>query len=341
MLRISLSGLKPGVTLGKDIFSSNAQLLLPGGTVITQEHLDNFRSRNVFEVYINEAAPPSRSGKKFDDVFDDSLNVVKSFMLEAKLGKPLEFNEISDSTDLLVEQVFDARDLFRQMRLMKDKDDYLFTHSVNVALLSILLGRWLGCDKDTIKELGEAGLVHDVGKVFVPDYILNKPGKLSPEEFEEMKKHSLMGYNLLIQNEEISHNIANAALMHHERADGTGYPMGRTGYDNGLCVNVVAVADLYDAVTSTRVYSTKRSPYTAAEILWQESFGKLDPRVAKVFYDKVTNFYVGNQVLLSNNETGIVVFVDPTIPTRPMVMVGDKFYDLSRDRSITVLEIVD
>lgn len=341
MLRISLSGLKPGVALGKDIFTSNAQLLLSGGTIITQEHLDNFRARNIFEVYINEAAPRSRSGKKFEDVFDDSLNVVKSFMLEAKLGKPLEFTEVSDCTDMLLEQVFDVNDLFRQMRLMKDKDDYLFTHSVNVALISILMGRWLGCSKDDIKEFGEAGLVHDIGKVFVPDYILNKPGKLTDDEMEEMKKHTLLGYNLLIQNDAVSHNIANAALMHHERGDGTGYPMGRKGYDNGLCVNVVAVADLYDAVTSTRVYSTKRSPYTAAEILWQESFGKLDPRVVKVFYDKVTNFYIGNQVLLSNNEKGIVVFVDPTIPTRPMVMVGDKFYDLSRERSITVLEVID
>ena len=150
-----------------------------------------------------------------------------------------------------------------------------------------------------------------------------------------------MGYNLLIQSEAISNNIATAALMHHERFDGSGYPMGKKGNDIGFCSSVVAVADVYDAVTSTRVYSTKRSPYIAAEILWEESFCKLDPRIAKVFYDKITNFYVGNEVLLSNNERGLVIYVDPYQPTRPVVMVGDKFYDLNRDRSLTIMEIID
>ncbi|WP_054692942.1 HD-GYP domain-containing protein [Syntrophomonas palmitatica] len=341
MLRINIGSLKPGVKLGKDIFTSNAQLLLPAGTVISNEHLQSFKSRNITEVFIMEASPKLKSEKKFDDVYSDSLTVVKSFMLEAKLGKPLEMDEISDTTNLLLEQVFDAGDLFRQMRLMKDKDDYLFTHSVNVALLCILIGRWLNYDKETIKELGEAGLVHDIGKVFIPDHVLNKPGKLTNDEYEEMKKHTVMGYNLLIQSEAVSNNIATAALMHHERADGSGYPMGKKGYDIGLCSSVVAVADVYDAVTSTRVYSTKRSPYIAAEILWEESFGKLDPRISKVFYDKVTNFYVGNEVLLSNNERGLVIYVDPTQPTRPVVKVGEKFYDLNKDRSLTVMEIID
>ena len=103
----------------------------------------------------------------------------------------------------------------------------------------------------------------------------------------------------------------------------------------------MAVADVYDAVTSNRVYSSKRSPYTAAEILWQESFGKLNPEISKVFYDKITNFYVGNEVLLSNDEIGVVIYVDPSQPTRPIVMVGDNFYNLAMDRSVTILEVID
>jgi HD-GYP domain-containing protein (c-di-GMP phosphodiesterase class II) len=341
MLKIKVSSLKPGVTLGKDLFSYDSKLLLSKGTIITQEQLDSLRMRRIDDVFIMDSKTIVKSGRQFEDVYGDSLDAVKSFMLGAKLGKPLEFDEISAVTDLLLEQVFEASDLFRQMRLMKEKDDYLFTHSVNVALLCILVGRWLKCNHEILKELGQAGLLHDIGKVFVDDSILNKPDKLTETEFNEVKKHTLLGYNFLTQYEWISSNITNSALMHHERADGSGYPMGTKGYSKNLYVSVVAVADVYDAVTSDRVYSSKRSPYTAAEILWQESFGKLDPRISKVFYDKITNFYVGNEVLLSNDEIGIVIYVDPSQPTRPIVMVGDDFYNLATDRSITIMEIID
>lgn len=278
MLKIKVSSLKPGVTLGKDLFSYDSRLLLSKGTTITQEHLDSLRMRRIDDVFIMDSGTIVKSGRQFEEVYSDSLDVVRSFMLEAKLGKPLEFNEISAVTDLLLEQVFEASDLFRQMRLMKAKDDYLFTHSVNVALLCILMGRWLQCDHETLKELGQAGLLHDIGKVLIDDSILSKPGELTAAEFEEVKKHTLLGYNILTQYEWVSSNVADAALRHHERADGSGYPMGTKGYSKKLCVSIVAVADVYDAVTSDRAYSSKRSPYTAAEILWQESFGKLDPQ---------------------------------------------------------------
>jgi putative nucleotidyltransferase with HDIG domain len=341
MLKIKVNSLKAGVTLGKDIFTYDAKLLLPRGTVITSEHLDNLRSRNIDDVFIMDTGARVKSIRNFEDVYSNSLDIIRSFMLEAKLGKSLDLEDVSDITELLLEQVFDAGDLFRHMRLMQEKDDYLFTHSVNVSLLCILMGRWLKCDREVIKELGQAGLLHDIGKVFIDDSILNKPGKLTDDEYEEIKKHTLLGYNLLSEHKQVSNNVANAALMHHERADGSGYPMGSKGYSKNLCVSVVAVADVYDAVTSTRVYSPKKSPYSAAEILWQESFGKLNPRISKVFYDRITNFYVGNEVLLSNDEIGVVIYVDPSQPTRPIVMVGERFINLANDRSITILEVLD
>lgn len=341
MLKLKVSSLKPGVKLGKDIYTSDSQLLLPKGTVITEDQLNIFARRNVREVFIMEASPRVKSEKKFTDVYVDSLDAVRTFMFEAKLGKPLEVSEVSDTVDMLLEQVFDEIDLFKQMRMLKAKDDYLFTHSVNVSLLCILIGRWLKCDEKGIKNLGTAGLLHDIGKIFIPDEILNKPDKLTDREFEEIKKHTLLGYNLVGQNDGIGTDVANAVLMHHERLDGSGYPIGSKGTQLGFCASVVAVADVYDAITSSRIYSSKQSPYTAAEVLWSESFGKLDARISKIFYDKITSFYIGNEVLLSNNQKGVVVYINPTQPTRPIVMVGDVFYDLSANRNITIMEIID
>lgn len=341
MLKIKMTSLKPGVQLGKDIYSFDGTLLLPKGAVITDDHLTAFARRNIDEVFVMESNSRAKSEKSFEEVYSQSLDVVKAFMLEAKLGRSLEFTDIDYTVDMLVEQVFDQHGLFRQMRMMKDKDDYLFTHSVNVSLLCILIGRWLKCEPAVIKELGVAGLLHDMGKIYIPSHILNKPDKLSGEEFEEIKKHTLMGYNLLNKYPWINKEVGNAILMHHERADGSGYPVGVKGYKIGFYASVVAVADVYDALTSSRIYSDKVSPYTAAEILWQESFGKLDPRISKVFYDKITDFYVGNEVILSNGMKGVVVFVDPSQPTRPIIMVGDVFYNLALERSITIQEIVD
>lgn len=341
MLRIKVSNLKPGARLGKDIFSYDSQLLLPQGTVITQEHLDRFAVRGIEEVFIMDSRPRPKKTKPFADVYVESLQVVKSFMLEAKLGKPLDVEEIKRTTEMLFLQVFDENDLFRQMRLMKDKDDYLFTHSVNVALLCILIGRWMKCEDKVIKELGTAGLLHDIGKIYIDAEILDKPGQLTQEEYEKVKKHTMLGYDLIVQSGAFSNDIANVALMHHERADGSGYPLGIKGYNTPFYAAVTAVADVYDAITSDRTYSARSSPYTAAEVLWEESFGRLDPRVSKVFYDKIANFYVGNQVRLSNNEVGIVIFVDPSQPTRPIVMVDDKFYNLATDRSIFIQEVID
>lgn len=341
MLKLKVSSLKPGIKLGKDIYTSDNQLLLPKGTIISEEQLKNFVRRNIREVFIMESSPRLKPQKNFDDVYIKSLDAVRAFMFEAKLGKPLEVSEIGDTVDMLLEQVFDAGDLFKQMRIMKAKDDYLFTHSVNVSLLCILIGRWLKCDAKAIRNLGTAGLLHDIGKVFIPNEILNKPDKLTDQEFEEIKKHTLLGYNLVSQSEAINFDIANAVLMHHERLDGSGYPAGFKGMQLGFCASVVAVADVYDAITSSRIYSSKRSPYMAAEILWSESFGKLDPRISKVFYDRIASFYIGNEVLLSNNQKGVVVYINPTQPTRPIVMVDDVFYDLSKDRNITIMEVVD
>lgn len=340
MLKLNVDSLKPGVMLGKDIFTYDSQLLLNKGTIITKEHLESFAARNIKEVFIWEASPRQKSEKAFQDVFTSSLGVVKSFMLEAKLGKPLDADEINQTVDFLLEQVFDVNDVFRQMRLMKEKDDYLFTHSVNVSLLSILIGRWLKCDQDTLRLLGLAGLLHDIGKVFIDDAILKKPDKLTTEEFEEMKKHSILGYNLVSEYDWILEDVAKAILLHHERADGSGYPMGMTGSSNFLA-SVVAVADVYDALTSDRIYSAKSSPYTAAELLWEESFGKLDPKITKVFCDKITNFYVGNEVILSNGLKGVVIYIDACQPTRPTVMVGDDFINLVENRNINILEIID
>lgn len=342
MRRIPIKELRPGLKLGKDLYSFDGRLLLSKGTVIAPAHLERLAKQGISEVYVLEPARPgTATDHDFATIYRESLDTVKSFMLEAKLGKPLPKDDILGVVDVLLEHVLDEIDVFGQLRLMKDKDEYLFVHSVNVAILAILIARWLKCDRLTVTKAGLAGILHDIGKIFIAPDILGKPESLSAEEFEEMKKHTILGYNLVSQYDWVDADVGNAVLMHHEKMDGCGYPLGIKGEAIGLLARVVTVADVYDAITSDRVYSPKETPYKAAEVLWEESFGKLDPRVTRVFYDRTADFYVGQRVRLSNGEEGKVIFVDRSYPTRPLVQVGDKFYDLNLDRGLTIKEILD
>jgi len=338
--RITVSALRPGIVLARDLYMYNGQMLLPKGTTLTQAHLDYLKDKKVDSVYIYDTNKPHTT-MEFETVYDSSVHTVKAFMLEAKLGRALLEDEVLPTVDTLVEQVFDEGDLFRQMRMMKEKDDYLFVHSINVALLSILVGRWLKLDREQVQQLGTAGFLHDIGKVKVPNAILNKPGTLTPDELSIMQQHAQYGYEMVKNWDWVSPDIAEAVYLHHERLDGSGYPLGLAGDQIGLFPRIVAVADVYDAITSSRSYANKRSPYSAAEVLWEESFGKLDPRATKVFFDRVANFFVGNKVGLSSGEVGMVVYIPPTAPTRPVVQVGEKFYNLNENRSISIVEVID
>lgn len=341
-MRIKTSSLKPGVALGTDVFSSDGQLLLPKGEKISVELLDALIRREIDEVIIHDEDSMLQSAQRtFEDLYIGCLTVIKSIFFQTKLGQPLLESDILQVAEQLASQVSEQNDVFRQMRRMKGTDEYLFTHTLNVSLLCMTIGTWMGFSPFEVLELGQAGLLHDIGKAIIPDQILNKPAALSEEECNKMKEHSLLGFNLIKDYPWISSDVANAVLFHHEREDGKGYPYGLQENDIGVFAEIVAIADTYDALTSTRVYCPQVSPFSAVEVVWKESFGKLNPRIAKIFYDRITNFYVGNEVLLSNNEKGVVVYIDPSEPTRPIIRAGDRFYSLVEDRSLYVVEIYD
>lgn len=342
MERISVERIKPGMELAKDLYSFDGQLLLARGTIVSVSHLERLARQGITQVYIlGSSGRTSKRSENFNEIYQQSLDTVKSFMLETKLGKPLPSDEVVGLVNTLIDQVFDEINVFDQLRLMRNKDEYLFTHSVNVSILAVLVARWLKCDESLIKMVGLAGILHDIGKIFISPRILTKPSSLTDEEFAEMKKHTTLGHELISQYDWIQPEVTNAVLMHHERLDGSGYPLGANDESIGFLARIVAVADVYDAITSTRVYSLKETPFKAAEILWEESFGKLDPKITRIFCDRAADFYVGQKVILSNGAEGKIIFIDRNYPTRPLVQVNDRFYNLNLDRSVTIEEIID
>ncbi len=222
---------------------------------------------------------------------------------------------------------------------LKVFDDYTYYHSVNVSVLSIVVGAAEGLGKSKLYELGLGALLHDIGKVFVPKEILNKSGKLTPEEFEEIKKHSLMGNWYLREKWQVPIESNVAVLSHHEKYDGSGYPYGLKSDRISRFGKIVAVADVYDALTSDRPYRPALSPSEAMEYVMGGSGTLFDPKVVEVFAKKIVPYPVGTCVTLSNGLTAIVTGNYIRCGMRPKIMIisGPQkgvVFDLYNDMSL-------
>lgn len=184
------------------------------------------------------------------------------------------------------------------------------------------------------------GLLHDIGNAKVDPGIIFKPGTLNAKETEEMKKHTIIGYHILKDTPAINNGVKFCALQHHEREDGSGYPLGVAGDKIHPYSKLIAIADTFHAMTTDRFHKQKISPYLVLEQLLNDSFGKMEPAMVQTFVNKVTAFHNGMLVKLSDNRIGEIVFSDRTNPTRPWVNVDGKIINLTMERSLYIKDVI-
>lgn len=184
-------------------------------------------------------------------------------------------------------------------------------------------------------------VLHDIGKGKIPQEILNKPGTLSDEEYAEIKKHPVYGCRILETMPEISKDVSLAVLMHHEREDGSGYPVGMKGESIHQFAKIIAVADIYDAMTSNRVYREKGSPFDVFELMESKTFGVFDPVVVNAFLNNIAAYYIGDFVRLSNGMIGEVVYINPRHISQPIVRVNNTYVDLTVQTGVKIAELME
>ena len=197
----------------------------------------------------------------------------------------------------------------------------------------------MGLDQQQLLQLTVAGLLHDVGKMLIPETILNKPGKLTYQEFIIMQKHTIYGYEILKETIGVTHRQALVALQHHERMDGSGYPMGIKGDKIDLFSRIVAVADVFHAMTSRRVYQDQFPFYKVVSEIERSMFDSLDPAISIVFIEKIMSALIGSSILLSDGRAGKIVMVPKNYPTRPLIQVGEEFIDLTIHSDLQIEKI--
>ena len=218
-------------------------------------------------------------------------------------------------------------DMLHSMRQM---DDNTYVHCMNVSLMCNVLARWLKMDEENIKTATVSGLLHDIGKLKIPEKIIKKPGRLTEWELSVARTHPREGYNILMAAP-VDDHVKNAALMHHERCDGSGYPLKLTSAQIDPFAKIVAIADVYDAMTSTRAYHAPCSPFAAIAAFEKEGFQKYDPEFILTFLKNIVNTYILHRVRLTNGEEGDIVYINPDKLSKPTVRVGNKYIDLSKE----------
>ncbi len=214
---------------------------------------------------------------------------------------------------------------------IRNVDEYLYTHSVNVAMLSNLIGKWAGFPKDKCEKLIKIGLLHDIGKLRVPPEVLNKKEALTAEEFDIIKLHSNHAYDMLVESGIKDEEILQAVLHHHERVNGTGYPDKLLFQDIPLYSRIVSVADVYDAMVSKRVYKSAHSPFEILNEFFNGKYSYLDIDFVNVFLNYMPHELTGKLVLLSDNSIAEVAHVNPLNFEYPLVKRSDQFITTSKD----------
>lgn len=231
---------------------------------------------------------------------------VTSMFQEARMGRALQLGDLESLVDEINQSMARNSAAMLGLARLKNKDDYTYLHSVAVCALMIALGRQLGLEGSILREAGMAGLLHDIGKIATPEDVLNKPGCLSPEEFEIMKEHPANGWAILKEAHGISASTLDVCLHHHERLDGTGYPEKLSGEAISLFARMGAVCDVYDAITSERCYKSAWEPAEAIRKMAEWKDGNYDETVFHAFVKTVGIYPVGTLVRLKSGRLGVV-----------------------------------
>lgn len=352
---ISSSNLKAGMVLAKNLYGSRSELLLAAGTELTDSLISKLILAGCEGVYIGNVDEDEHEIKGIIStrLKENTVNAVRSFFKGIERGDAIvtsySFSTMAHLLDDIIDEISTDKNAMINMVDLKVFDDYTYYHCVSVAALSIMVGVAAGMNRSGLYKLGMGALLHDLGKIFIPKEILNKEGPLDHDEYELMKKHSQYGSDYLKKQNTLPLESIIAVLTHHERYDGTGYPLGLPHTKQTLEGKIIAICDNYDAMTSDRPYRKAFSPSEAMEHIMGNTGTMFDPKVLEIFLKKIVLYPVGSIVRLSNGKRGMVIENYPHSFMRPKVKIisdnpndPEEIYDLYNDPkllNVTILGI--
>jgi HD-GYP domain-containing protein (c-di-GMP phosphodiesterase class II) len=337
------------------VVDRTGRAMIEKGAYLDDIHIEYLVSKGIGGIYIQEGEPdddelelqiPQYTKEVIEKArVEDRAKVQISESVKKRVGEGIQylysntdsenFTEATENvTDELMKAIFSNDAVAVDIGMLKVSDEYTFKHSVDVATMAMIIGKQYGLTRDEVHEIGVAGLLHDVGKSKIPLEILNKPSRLTDEEFALMKQHSLFGFQILKDRKTFSEGIMLGVLQHHEKLNGKGYPMGSTSDKIHKYAKIISVADVYDALVTERPYK-KGFPKSDAVEMIMAMTGELDIAAMKSFLATIILYPVDSIVLLSTGEKAKVVENNNENAMRPKVvgLKSGKIYDLAGDVS--------
>lgn len=332
MRLVSTELLKPKSILGKTIYNTHQQILLKEGVVLSERMIVRLKELGIKYVYIADpkTAHIQPSNTISDQVRKNTLVAIESAFndihkKESIVGSSIIIEKNSKQFTELVRTILnEIKDHSELLTILSDvhiHDEYIFIHSFNVTLYTLAIGMKLGLSQKELEMLGMGAVLHDVGKMKVPLEVLMKPGKLTNSEFTEVQKHTEYGFQILKRVNTIPLLVAHCAFQHHERMDGSGYPRGIQDEDIHLFAKIIAVADVFDAVTSNRVYRQAMLPHEGLEILYAGAGTLFDAKIVETFRKAVAIYPLGLNVTLNNHAEGVISKQNDGMSERPIITI--------------------
>lgn len=361
MRLISIEKCRPGMRLGKRIYNEEGVVLLAEHVELTGPLISRLAGLGVRAVYIEDPRtddiivpdPISEQtrARAIGEVRTQFLRMMDEGIRRKLPGSPFFGKAFRDVVTMIIDDLSNHKDSMIMLTDMSITDHYLYQHSLNVCLYATMLGMAYGYSREELLVLGMGSLLHDIGKTQVPLKTLRKPDKLTPEEYEQIKKHAEYGFRMLKDEPNISLVAAHCAYQHHERNDGSGYPRGLKGEQIHEYAKWIAIVDSFDAMTTHRVYRGAMLPHQAMEILYAGAGTLYDTEKIELFRDKIAIYPIGNEVTLNTGESGVVVRLNSSCPQRPIVRIlqnaaGEQLaipyeIDLSRNLSVIIAAVRD
>lgn len=347
--RVMISEIAPGMITAQDIYSRTDQLIVNKDTVLGADSIAKLMIYSVggVWVYVEEVQGTKedaytatlRRGAdfvQFKEIYDAAVSAVKDALEQIVLGAAQVRPDVMfDDVQEMIGEARSNAHIFNMLHCIRDYDDHIFMHSVNVALICNVFADWMHLKEVDKEALTLAGLLHDAGKLLVPPRILNKPGKLTDEEFDIAKMHAESGYEIL-KGADIDERIKRAAHDHHERFDGSGYPAGKAGNEIDMFSSIVGIADVYDAMTSRRIYRGAFCPFDVIRIFEEEGMHLFNPQYLLPLLGKMAETYIHHTVQLSDGSRGEVIMVNPFALASPVVRVDNTFIDLAKRQELKI-----
>ncbi|MFE8702151.1 HD-GYP domain-containing protein [Cytobacillus sp. FJAT-54145] len=283
----------------------------------------------------------SLSIKEITKKVDDASKQMEEMFQHIKDKGKIPLSEIKEDILPTIKQAAEIPHLYHLFYELNSKDEYTYRHTICVGIIATLIGKWLKLHPNDLTNLTLGATLHDIGKTKIPTEILNKPGKLTKEEYSEMKLHTVYGYELLKGIQTINERVALVALQHHEREDGRGYPFGLKSHQIDAFSKIVSIADVFHAMSSSRVYHQASPFYLVMKQMQEDAFGKFDPNIMLIFLYKLMDSLTGKKVQLTDGSFGTILMIHPYDPLRSLVKVNDQLIDLRYNRELQITQILE